>query len=75
MVHGEPEFDARGQVRRVRMVVYRRAPATAVSRRGQSPEQSLCTICDRLVGGLANAGVKRLIDVLYDLYCRPRRRR
>jgi conjugative transfer ATPase len=48
----------RGQVRRVRMVVYRRAPATAVSRRGQSPEQSLCTICDRLVGGLANAGVK-----------------
>ncbi len=48
----------RGQVRRVRMVVYRRAPATAVSRRGQSPEQSLSTICDRLVGGLANAGVK-----------------
>jgi|SRR5512139_2483678 len=24
---------------------------------------------------LANAGVKRLIDVLYDLYCRPQRRR
>lgn len=48
----------RGQIRRVRMVVYRRAPATAVSRRGQSPEQSLSTIFDRLVGGLANAGVK-----------------
>ncbi|WP_454752308.1 conjugative transfer ATPase [Cupriavidus necator] len=48
----------RGQVRRVRMVVFRRAPTTAVSRRGQSPEQSLSTICDRLVGGLANAGVK-----------------
>jgi DNA-binding transcriptional ArsR family regulator len=24
---------------------------------------------------LANTGVKRLIDVLYDLYCRPTRRR
>ncbi len=24
---------------------------------------------------LANPGVKRLIDVLYDLYCRPARRR
>ena len=24
---------------------------------------------------LANASVKRLIDILYDLYCRPRRRR
>ena len=48
----------RGQVRRVRMVVYRRASATTASRRGQSPEQALTTICDRLVGGLANAGVK-----------------
>uniref|UniRef100_UPI00106AC0E0 conjugative transfer ATPase n=1 Tax=Pseudomonas aeruginosa TaxID=287 RepID=UPI00106AC0E0 len=48
----------RGQVRRVRMVVYRRANATTASRRGQSPEQALTTICDRLVGGLANAGVK-----------------
>src|SRR5690606_25978916 len=27
-------------------------------RRGQSPEQALTTICDRLAGGLANAGVK-----------------
>jgi conjugative transfer ATPase len=48
----------RGQVRRVRMVVYRRALSTAASRRGQSPEQALNTICDRLAGGLANAGVK-----------------
>jgi conjugative transfer ATPase len=48
----------RGQVRRVRMVVYRHAPATASSRRGQSPKQALATICDRLAGGLANAGVK-----------------
>ena len=48
----------RGQVRRVRMVVYRRTSAAPTSRRGQSPEQALTTICDRLVGGLANAGVK-----------------
>jgi hypothetical protein len=47
----------RGQARRVRMVVYRRTP-TPNGRRGQSPEQALTTICDRLVGGLANAGVK-----------------
>jgi hypothetical protein len=46
----------RGQVRRVRMVVYRARPRPR--RRGQSPEQALTTICDRLVGGLANAGVK-----------------
>ena len=48
----------RGQVRRVRMVVYRRSPASASSRRGQSPEQALTTIGDRLASGLANAGVK-----------------
>lgn len=48
----------RGQARRVRMVVYRRTPNAASARRGQSPEQALATICDRLVGGLANAGVK-----------------
>ena len=42
----------RGQVRRVRMVVYRRTSAATASRRGQSPEQALTTICDRLVGGL-----------------------
>ena len=47
----------RGQTRRVRMVVYRRAPG-ASHRRGQSPEHALATVCDRLAGGLANAGVK-----------------
>lgn len=46
----------RGQHRRVRMVVYRRVPEGA-TRRGQSPEQALSTICDRLAGGLSNAGV------------------
>lgn len=48
----------RGQVQRVRMVVYRRTPTVANARRGQTPEQALTTICDRLMGGLANAGVK-----------------
>lgn len=47
----------RGQNRRVRMVVYRRATGQA-NRRGQTPEQALNTICDRLVGGLSNAGVQ-----------------
>lgn len=48
----------RGQTRRVRMVVYRRTLDAASSRRGQSHEQVLTTTCDRLVGSLANAGVK-----------------
>ncbi|MDR3221164.1 MAG: conjugative transfer ATPase [Candidatus Accumulibacter sp.] len=47
----------RGQVRRVRLVVYRRAPVAA-SRRGQSPEQALTTLSERFVGALAHAGVK-----------------
>jgi conjugative transfer ATPase len=47
----------RGQTRRVRMVVYRRAAGQA-SRRGQTPEQALNTVCDRLLGGLANAGIR-----------------
>ncbi|MGB3749175.1 MAG: conjugative transfer ATPase [Rhodanobacter sp.] len=47
----------RGQTRRVRMVVYRRAPG-ASPRRGQSPEHALTTVCERLTGGLANAGIK-----------------
>src|SRR5690606_25457801 len=47
----------RGQTRRTRMVVYRRV-GQAPARRGQSPEQALNTVCDRLVGGLVNAGVK-----------------
>ncbi|MBF3494922.1 conjugative transfer ATPase [Burkholderia pseudomallei] len=47
----------RGQSRRVRMVVYRR-DADGSIRRGLSPEQALSSVCDRLTGGLANAGVK-----------------
>lgn len=47
----------RGQTRRVRLVVYRRSKGTP-SRRGQSCEQALNTICDRLTAGLCNAGVK-----------------
>ena len=47
----------RGQTRRTRMVVYRRAGQTP-ARRGQSPEQALSVVCDRLVGGLINAGVR-----------------
>ncbi|CAJ5947630.1 conjugative transfer ATPase, PFL_4706 family [Burkholderia pseudomallei] len=47
----------RGQSRRVRMVVYRR-DADGSIRRGLSPEQALTSVCDRLMGGLANAGVK-----------------
>tara|TARA_A100001391_G_scaffold65342_1_gene40940 strand:- start:29622 stop:32516 length:2895 start_codon:yes stop_codon:yes gene_type:complete len=47
----------RGQSRRVRLVVYRRAPG-ASRRRGQPPEHALTTVCDRLLGGLANAGIK-----------------
>lgn len=46
----------RGQSRRVRMVVYRHVTA-GTSRRGQSPEQELYIICDRLLGGLSNAGI------------------
>ncbi|UJB64377.1 conjugative transfer ATPase [Acidovorax sp. YS12] len=47
----------RGQTRRVRMVVYRRVTGQA-SRRGQTPEQMLSIVCDRLCGGLANAGIQ-----------------
>ncbi|WP_073664180.1 conjugative transfer ATPase [Pseudomonas aeruginosa] len=47
----------RGQTRRTRLVIYRRAGQTP-GRRGQSPEQALNTVCDRLAGGLANAGVR-----------------
>jgi conjugative transfer ATPase len=56
----------KGQIRRVRMVVYRRvvkgnstlSGGTAELGRAQSPEHVLATICDRLTGGLANAGVR-----------------
>ncbi len=58
----------RGQLRRVRMVVYRRTPPGASARRGQSPEQALTTICDRLVGGLGNAGVKARRLVAADIH-------
>jgi conjugative transfer ATPase len=47
----------RSQTRRVRMVVYRRASSVS-HRRGQSPEEALTTVCDRVVGGLSNAGIK-----------------
>ncbi len=47
----------RGQTRRTRLVVYRRNGQTP-ARRGQSPEQALNTVCDRLAGALANAGVR-----------------
>lgn len=57
----------RGQQRRVRMVVYRRAPA-ATARRGQSPEHALTVICDRLLGGLANAGVRTRRMAVADLH-------
>jgi len=47
----------RGQSRRVRMVVYRRASAQT-ARRTQTPEQALNVVCDRVVGGLSNAGIQ-----------------
>lgn len=47
----------RGQTRRLRLVIYRRAVGSSV-RKGISPEQALNTVCDRLIGGLSNAGVK-----------------
>ncbi|KHN52889.1 conjugal transfer protein [Dickeya fangzhongdai] len=47
----------RGQTRRVRMVVYRRTTGNA-RHRGQTPEQALNIICNRLLGGLANADIQ-----------------
>jgi conjugative transfer ATPase len=47
----------RGQTRRTRLVVYRRV-GQAPARRGHSPEHALNRVCDRLSGGLANAGVR-----------------
>ncbi|HBO81692.1 MAG TPA: conjugative transfer ATPase, partial [Cupriavidus sp.] len=57
----------RGQTRRVRMVVYRRATGQA-SRRGQTPEQMLGIVCDRLCGGLANAGIQARRMVAADVH-------
>ncbi|MBT2375334.1 conjugative transfer ATPase [Pseudomonas fluorescens] len=48
----------RGQNRHVRMVVYRRVGGAESGRRQQSPEEALNTVCERLLGGLANAGVR-----------------
>lgn len=46
----------RGQCRAVRMVLYRRTSSRPLGR-GRSSEQALAAVCDRLLGGLANAGV------------------
>ncbi|WP_422631320.1 conjugative transfer ATPase [Pseudomonas taetrolens] len=46
----------RGQCRRTRLVVYRRT-AGIPSRRDLPPEAALTAVCERLLGGLANAGV------------------
>lgn len=49
----------RGKTRRVRVVVYRRfSRAGARSARGPSPGEALSNACNRLVGGLLNAGIK-----------------
>ncbi|WP_110972533.1 conjugative transfer ATPase [Pseudomonas huaxiensis] len=48
----------RGQTRKVRLVVYRRAPVVSKASRDPEPEQALATVCERLLGGLSNAGVK-----------------
>ncbi|MCK3840065.1 conjugative transfer ATPase [Pseudomonas sp. NCIMB 10586] len=48
----------RGQTRRIRMVVYRHIPATALARNELPAEITLNTLCERLTAGLANAGVK-----------------
>ena len=46
----------RGQHRRTRLVVYRRTAGTP-SRRGLPAEAALTAVCERLLGGLANAGI------------------
>ena len=48
----------RGQQRRVRLVVYRRIQGSDSDVRGQAPGPYLKIICDRLTGGLANAGIQ-----------------
>ncbi|QXI31200.1 conjugative transfer ATPase [Pseudomonas vanderleydeniana] len=47
----------RGQCRKIRLVVYRRSKGTPMQR-GQGSEQALNSLCERLTGGLGNAGVK-----------------
>ncbi|KPZ12437.1 hypothetical protein ALO41_200149 [Pseudomonas amygdali pv. ulmi] len=46
----------RGQQRRVRLVIYRWSKGGS-TRKGHNAEQSLNAVCDRFVGGVANAGV------------------
>lgn len=46
----------RGQHRRTRLMVYRRTAGTP-SRRGLPAEAALTAVCERLLGGLANAGI------------------
>ncbi|PMV22630.1 conjugative transfer ATPase [Pseudomonas sp. FW305-3-2-15-A-LB2] len=48
----------RGKTRRVRVMVYRHLPGAPSARQEMSPEITLNTLCERLVAGLANAGVK-----------------
>ena len=54
--HAVTHLPWRGQTRRTRLVVYRRV-GQIPQRRGQSPEQALNRVCERLIGGLAHAGV------------------
>lgn len=55
--HTVTRLSWRGQTRRTRLVVYRRVGQVS-QRRGQSPEQALNRVCERLIGGLAHAGVR-----------------
>ncbi|SDB35769.1 conjugative transfer ATPase [Pseudomonas sp. NFACC13-1] len=57
----------KGQNRRVRMVVYRRA-SVATSRKGHSAEQALSNVCDRLTAGLSSAGLKTQRLEAKDIY-------
>src|SRR3569833_2036230 len=58
--HAVTQLPWRGQTRRVRRVIYRRATATTAQRRAYSAEQALATRCERIVGGLGNAGIKAI---------------
>jgi conjugative transfer ATPase len=48
----------RGQNRRVRMVIYRRAPDSSSLKRGQSAEQALDQVCERVTAGLTSLGIR-----------------
>lgn len=47
----------RGQTRRVRLVVYRRAAGASLLRRSESPPAALNVVCQSLTAGLAHAGI------------------